>query len=353
LAEIPEQSYIEALLLDLEQDLPLVWGRRVDHIFIGGGTPSLLSATGVETLLAGIRARVNLSAMAEITLEANPGASDQSRFREYRAAGVNRLSIGVQSFNDQSLRSLGRIHNAAAAHHAIDAAKRAGFDNFNLDVMFALPEQTLEQAIFDVQQAIAHQPTHISYYQLTLEPNTRFHAFPPPLPDEDSAFDMFLKAQQCLFDAGYQQYEVSAYAQSGRESRHNLNYWHFGDYLGIGAGAHGKITDFATQRISRIAKLRQPQRYMAALDTQTRYQSQRELSVDELPLEFMMNALRLNAGFEIAEFSQRTGLSFNTIETLVVRCMDRGWLHMDIARQRLWPSELGRRFLNDVLHSFC
>jgi len=351
--EIPEQPYIEALLLDLEQDLPLVWGRRVNSVFIGGGTPSLMSGAGVDSLLAGLRARLSLAANAEITLEANPGTVEQARFRDYRNAGVNRLSLGVQSFNGHSLQRLGRIHDAASAHQAIETAKSAGFDNFNVDLMFALPGQSLDDALADVRQALQHQPTHLSYYQLTLEPNTRFYAFPPQLPDEDSAIDMQDQAQALMLAADYRQYEVSAYAKPGRESRHNLNYWQFGDYLGIGAGAHGKITDVAAQRITRIAKQRQPQRYMEARDTAARYQSLRHLTAEELPLEFMMNALRLNAGFAIEQYSQRTGLAFADIAEVINQCQQRGWLQLDAARDWLRITSHGQRFLNDVLQRFC
>jgi len=351
--DIPEQAYIDALLIDLEQDLPLLWGRRVNTVFIGGGTPSLLSAQGLDRLLAGIRARLTLSPHAEVTLEANPGTVEQARFRDYRAAGVNRLSIGIQSYNNGSLQRLGRIHDAAAALRAYESAREAGFDNVNLDLMFALPEQSLDDALDDVQQAIRQAPAHISYYQLTLEPNTRFYAFPPSLPDDDAAFEMQMRAQGMLSDAGYHQYEVSAYALAGQESRHNLNYWQFGDYLGIGAGAHGKISDFSAQRVTRIAKQRQPQRYMAAGDTQSRYQSFRHLGRQDLALEFLMNALRLNQGFAIDLFVQRTGLAFAQIHDGVSECLRRGWLEQVDDNEILRASALGRQYLNNVLQQFC
>jgi len=350
--EIPENAYIDALLLDLEQDLPLVWGRRVSTVFIGGGTPSLLSGQAVDRLLAGLRARLALAPGAEITLEANPGTVEQSRFRDFRAAGVNRLSLGVQSFCDRSLQQLGRIHDAASAQQAVASARQAGFDNINLDIMFALPEQSLQEAEQDVRLALAQQVEHLSYYQLTLEPNTRFYAFPPSLPDEDVSFAIQRQGQSLLEQAGYQQYEISAYARPGFDSRHNVNYWRFGDYLGIGAGAHAKITDFSSQRIVRIAKQRQPQRYMAANDIASRYQSRRELSEEELPLEFMMNALRLKGGFPLHLFSQRTGLDVARIEPQLNVCRQRGWLEYEAESDILRSSERGWGFLNEVLQVF-
>ena len=350
--QIPESDYIDALLLDLEQDLPLIWGRRIDSVFIGGGTPSLMSAAALDNLLSALRARLNLTSTVEITLEANPGAAEQARFRDYRAAGVNRLSIGVQSFNDRSLTALGRVHDAAAALQAVDSARRAGFENVNLDLMFALPEQTPQQALADLRQAISLAPTHLSYYQLTLEPNTRFYAFPPPLPDDDSAFDMQEQGQHELAAAGYQQYEISAFAQAGRECRHNLNYWRFGDYLGIGAGAHGKITLAEQQTITRYAKQRQPQRYLAARDTSNRYQSQRRLRVDELPLEFMLNALRLHEGFSETLYVQRTGLPFSSIKEALAQALQAEWVTHDAALGQWRTTVRGRQYLNDVLQLF-
>lgn len=259
---LPEGAYVDALLRDLEQDLPRVWGRRVVSVFIGGGTPSLFSAEAIDSLLSGLRARLAINANAEITLEANPGTAEQARFSEYRAAGVNRLSIGVQSFDDDLLQGLGRIHGRREAIAAAEMAHAAGFDNFNLDLMFALPQQTPAQASEDVATAISLEPTHISYYQLTLEPNTLFHVQPPVLPDEELAWQIQQAGQYQLAQAAYGQYEVSAYAKPERQCSHNLNYWQFGDYLGLGAGAHSKISDAAQQSITRLAKQRHPQAYL-------------------------------------------------------------------------------------------
>ena len=273
--ELPEMEYVDAMLKDLEQDLPRIWGRRVMSVFIGGGTPSLLSPEAMDRLLSGLRARLVINADAEITLEANPGTAEQEKFREYRALGINRLSIGVQSFHDDALQKLGRIHGRNEAIRAAEMAHAAGFDNFNLDLMFALPNQTPKQAAEDVATAIDLEPAHISYYQLTLEPNTLFYAQPPVLPDNDIAWQMQQAGQQQLGEANYGQYEVSAYAQPKRQCAHNLNYWQFGDYLGIGAGAHGKITDASQQNITRLAKCRHPQDFMTTAGTTKSIQSER------------------------------------------------------------------------------
>lgn len=349
--DFPETAYIQSLMLDLEQDLPLIWGRSVSTVFIGGGTPSLMSAAGLDTLLSGLRARLTLGANAEITLEANPGTVEQARFQDYRSAGVNRLSIGVQSFNDNSLAALGRIHDAKTAHQAVQAARTAGFDNINLDLMFALPGQSLDSAKADVEQALSHQPQHLSYYQLTLEPNTAFYAEPPELPDEDLAMEIQEAGITLIQAAGLRQYEISAYAQPGLESRHNSNYWRFADYLGIGAGAHAKITDFQQQKIVRYAKQRHPRQYMQAMDSAARYQSVRTLQADELPLEFMMNALRLNQGFVLQEFVDRTGLSAELLEKPLSQCIELGLLRFEHG-ERVCTTDLGRRYLNDVLQRF-
>lgn len=291
---LPEAAYIDALLRDLEQDLPRIWGRRVMSVFIGGGTPSLFSPEALDRLLSGLRARLAINADSEITLEANPGTAEQEKFTEYRALGINRLSIGVQSFHDDALQRLGRIHGRDEAIRAAEMAHAAGFDNFNLDLMFALPQQTARQAAEDVATAIALEATHISYYQLTLEPNTLFHAQPPILPDNDLAWQMQQAGQEQLATADYEQYEVSAYAQTKRQCAHNLNYWQFGDYLGLGAGAHGKITDAAQQNITRLSKHRHPQKFMQTAGTAQSIQSERILTRKDVGLEFMMNALRLN-----------------------------------------------------------
>ncbi len=303
---LPEDAYIQALLKDLDSELPHVWGRTVQSIFMGGGTPSLISPTAMEQLLSGIRARLPLKPGAEITLEANPGSAEQQRFTGYRQAGINRLSIGIQSFNDQQLKNLGRVHNAAEGNRAAQAARDAGFDNFNLDLMFGLPEQTESQALEDLQQAISLQPAHLSWYQLTLEPNTLFHASPPILPDEDTKSAMQQAGQSQLAAHGYTQYEVSAYAQAGRSCYHNLNYWGFGDYIGIGAGAHGKITDGGTGHHPADAGKNATRRRTLTLPAQRPVSNgQRTLTPDEAVFEFALNSLRLKQGFSLVEFESQ------------------------------------------------
>ncbi|MDT8384454.1 MAG: radical SAM family heme chaperone HemW [Gammaproteobacteria bacterium] len=348
--ELPELAYVEALLRDLEQDLPRIWGRRIISVFIGGGTPSLFSPEALDRLLSGLRARLVINADAEITLEANPGTAEQQKFRDYRALGINRLSIGVQSFHNDALQRLGRIHGRDEAIRAAEMAHAAGFDNFNLDLMFALPSQTAAQAAEDVTTAIDLEPTHISYYQLTLEPNTLFHAQPPVLPDNDLAWQMQQAGQEQLATADYAQYEVSAYARPQRQCAHNLNYWQFGDYLGIGAGAHAKITDAAQQNITRLAKLRHPQRFMDTAGTPKGIHSERVLSRNEVGLEFMMNALRLNAGFETALFAAHTGQPLLLLEPALRTAEETGLIERDLKQIR--PTEKGRRFLDDVLTLF-
>jgi putative oxygen-independent coproporphyrinogen III oxidase len=347
---VPEAAYVEALLRDLEQDLPRIWGRRVVSVFIGGGTPSLFSPEALDQLLCGLRARLSIQVDAEITLEANPGTAEQEKFKEYRALGINRLSIGVQSFHDDALQRLGRIHGRGEAIRAAEMAHAAGFDNFNLDLMFALPQQTAAQAAEDVATAIALEPTHISYYQLTLEPNTLFHAQPPTLPDNDLAWQMQQAGQQQLGEAGYGQYEVSAYAKQNRRCAHNLNYWQFGDYLGLGAGAHGKISDAAQQNITRLAKQRQPQAFMETAGTVQGIQSERVLTRKDVGLEFMMNALRLNDGFETALFTEHTGQQLELIHSPLCAAEEAGLLAR--SPQHIRPTEKGRRFLDDLLTLF-
>ncbi len=309
-----EPAYIDALIHDLEQDLPLIWGRRVSTVFFGGGTPSLLSVEGMNTLMTQLRARLNMIPGAEITLEANPGTAEQGKFAGFREAGINRLSIGVQSFQDNYLSALGRIHGGAEATAALRMARNAGFENVNLDLMFGLPGQGQLDALRDVQTAIDLAPEHISFYQLTLEPNTYFHSHPPLLPDDDLVADIQLAGLQLLADAGYAQYEVSATAKSGFECAHNTNYWTFGDYLGIGAGAHAKITDMAAGVVRRYAKQRQPKAYVNSISIERRISDQRDLSAEDLRIEFLMNALRLKQGFAVAMFEQRTGLSTQGLE---------------------------------------
>jgi putative oxygen-independent coproporphyrinogen III oxidase len=348
--ELPETEYVDALLRDLEQDLPRVWGRRVISLFIGGGTPSLFSPEALDRLLSGLRARLPLNADAEITLEANPGTAEQQRFREYRALGINRLSIGVQSFDDDALQRVGRIHGRSEAIRAAEMAHAAGFDNFNLDLMFALPQQTPKQASEDVATAIDLEPTHISYYQLTLEPNTLFHAQPPVLPDNDLAWQIQQAGQQQLAQADFVQYEVSAYARPQRQCAHNLNYWQFGDYLGLGAGAHGKLTDAAQQNITRLAKCRHPQEFLQTAGSPQCIQSERILSRKEVGLEFVMNALRLNQGFETSLFTTHTGQQIELIDASLRAAEEAGLLER--SAQRIHASEKGRRFLDDLLTLF-
>ncbi|WP_455199153.1 radical SAM family heme chaperone HemW [Kaarinaea lacus] len=348
--ELPEAAYVEALIRDLEQDLPKIWGRSIISIFIGGGTPSLFTAEAIDRLLSELRARLSINPDAEITLEANPGTAEQSRFVEYRDAGINRLSIGVQSFNDDQLQALGRIHDKREAIRAAEMAHDAGLENFNLDLMFALPGQTISQAKQDVATAIDLEPTHISYYQLTLEPNTLFYARPPRLPDSDLAWEIQTTGQSLLADAGYRQYEVSAYARSKHQCRHNLNYWQFGDYLGLGAGAHAKITDAQQQTITRFAKTRHPQGYIDTAGTAKGIQSERTIGRQEVGLEFMMNALRLNDGFETNLFIEHAGLPITQVEPTLKMAEESGLIEW--TSTRIEPTEKGRRFLDDLLGLF-
>ncbi len=347
---LPERAYVDALLADLEQDLPRVWGRRMESVFIGGGTPSLLSPEALDRLLSGLRARLPLRPDLEITLEANPGTVEQGRFAEFRAVGVNRLSIGVQSFNDEHLQKLGRIHDRYAAFAAAEAAHAAGLDNFNLDLMFGLPGQTVAQALADIANAIALQPAHVSYYQLTIEPNTLFHQSPPTLPDEDTGDAIQERAQAELARQGYERYEVSAYAHENRRCRHNLNYWEFGDYLGIGAGAHGKLTDPAAGQIHRLWKLKHPQDYLARAGTPEGIGGDAPIQEVDFPVEFLMNALRLVEGVPATLFEERTGLLLATLEPALNRAKARGLLETDL--DRLQPTATGLRFLNDLLQEF-
>ncbi|WP_455380909.1 radical SAM family heme chaperone HemW [Acidihalobacter prosperus] len=347
---LPEREYVEALIADLESELPRVWGRRIESVFIGGGTPSLFSSSAMENLLDGLRARLPLRPDLEITLEANPGTLDKMRFADYRQMGINRLSIGAQSFDDASLHRLGRIHSASEAQQAAEVAHSSGFDNFNLDLMYGLPEQDLSMAQRDIKIALSLMPTHISYYQLTIEPNTYFHHAPPALPEQDLIIDIQNRAQQLLADAGFQQYEVSAYASPGHQCRHNLNYWKFGDYLGIGAGAHGKLTDPGSGTITRRWKLRQPKQYMSAAYSGDATGGSAQAPPRELIFEFMLNALRLRDGFELSLFERRTGLSrthlANTLDLAVEReLIERNGEHVK-------PSSLGWNYLNDLISLF-
>lgn len=348
--DLAESAYIDGLIADLEQELPRIWGRPVSSIFMGGGTPSLFSAASIDRLLSALRARLMLTPNIEITLEANPGTVEQQRFAEFRAAGINRLSIGVQSFQDTQLHLLGRIHDGKEAIKAVETAHAVGFDNFNLDLMFALPGQNRQAAQEDLRTAISLAPTHLSYYQLTLEPNTLFYAQPPTVPDEDLAWAMQCEGQTQLAGAGYTQYEISAYAQATRECRHNRNYWQFGDYLGIGAGAHDKISDMAQQAISRSWKVKHPDNYLRTAATTQRIAGTRQLEPEDTVLEFMLNALRLTNGFSSTLFQQHTGLPLSYISTTLQQAMERGWLNWQ--GDNIIPSEQGLRFHNDLVAMF-
>jgi putative oxygen-independent coproporphyrinogen III oxidase len=346
IGNLPEQDYIATLIKDLEQDLPLVWGRRLSAIFIGGGTPSLFSPNVLEQLLQQIHARLPFSNI-EITLEANPGTVEQQRFEQFYQIGINRLSLGIQSFQDDKLKQLGRIHNGAEAQKAIQAAKLAGFTNFNLDLMHGLPNQNLADALFDLTTAISFSPTHLSWYQLTLEPHTQFYNQPPVLPNEDDIWNIQEQGQQYLADQNYLQYEVSAYSKPGFQCDHNRNYWEFGDYLGIGAGAHSKITDFTQQTITRFWKVKHPKQY---LTTQSFIAEKKVVSEQELPFEFMLNALRLNEKIPIKLFERRTGLKLMAIHQSLQQAKQNNLLDWDDTT--IYTTELGKRYLNDLISIF-
>jgi len=344
---IPEDAYITALIADLELDLPSVWGRTIDTVFIGGGTPSLFSPEGLERLLSDVRARVPLKPDAEITLEANPGTVDQARFKGFMDAGINRLSIGIQSFQPDLLQAIGRIHNDSEAIIAVEAAHHAGFDNLNLDLMFGLPGQSAKQALSDLHTATALEPAHISWYELTIEPNTWFHRHPPQRATDDTLWDIQQSGRTLLGTRGFERYEVSAYARNGQQCQHNLNYWQFGDYLGIGAGAHAKISDAATQGITRTSKARHPQTYLETAHTRQRISTTSRLAVDDAVLEFAMNALRLDAGFSPATYTAATGLPYAMIETTVNNGVADGLLSTDDDVIKATPR--GQRYLNELL----
>ncbi|WP_222428751.1 radical SAM family heme chaperone HemW [Denitratisoma sp. DHT3] len=344
---IPEDDYVAALIADLESALPQIWNRPVHSVFIGGGTPSLLSVAAIDTLLAALRARLPLAPGAEITLEANPGTVEAGKFAGFRDAGVTRVSLGIQSFDDAKLAALGRIHSGNEARRAIDLAL-AHFERVNLDLMYALPEQTLEEARHDLETAVAFGTGHLSAYHLTLEPNTAFHHSPPPLPDEDLAADMQEMVEEALVGAGFEHYETSAYARPGQRCAHNLNYWNFGDYLGIGAGAHGKLS--SAFNIVRETRRRHPREYLEAAQRGDFVQERREVSRTELPFEFLMNALRLSDGFAPALFAERTGLPLAVIEAPLRAAQAEGLLHL--ATDRIRPTAMGRRYLNTLLQRF-
>jgi putative oxygen-independent coproporphyrinogen III oxidase len=345
-AQLPQMRYVDALLEDLDHDLQYVQQRPLTSVFFGGGTPSLFSPDAISRIISAVIRRFATSSL-EITLEANPGTIEHGRFAEYRAAGIDRVSLGAQSFSDEHLQALGRIHGAGEIGRAVDELLRAGIDNFNLDLMYGLPHQTIEQAEQDVATAVALQPAHISYYELTLEPGTAFYHRPPTLPDPDTAWEMQVRGQTLLAHQGYAQYEVSAYARTGRQCAHNLNYWQFGDYLGIGAGAHGKYTDALGKNIFRTQRQRFPTQYLGAGPAQ-RVVENRKIAAADLSFEFFLNALRLSAGFSRRQFETRTGQSFESIQDLLLEAQQRDWLRTDSAHDQWMPTEKGMRFLNDL-----
>jgi putative oxygen-independent coproporphyrinogen III oxidase len=340
---VPEQRYIDAVIADLEAALPLIWGRTVHSIFIGGGTPSLFSPQSIDRLLADIRARLRLEANCEITMEANPGTFEKDRFKAFRSAGVTRLSIGVQSFNDEHLKALGRVHDRAQALAAVEEAAQS-FDTFNLDIMYALPGQTMEQLETDVKLALQFTPPHISIYHLTIEPNTYFAKFPPQIPEDDTAYAMLDHITELTGVAGLERYEVSAYAQPAHRCFHNLNYWQFGDYLGIGAGAHSKLS-FA-HRVVRQVRFRDPTRYMQQALAGNALAQDEEVARADLPFEYMLNALRLRNGFGLRDFTERTGLAITAIEAGLQEAERKGLIERDFARVR--PTVRGFDFLSDL-----
>jgi len=347
----PDTAYIDALIADFDREHVLFAGRPIATVFFGGGTPSLFPPEEIARLLSALRERSEFAADAEITLEANPGTIERGRFSGYRDAGVNRVSLGAQTFSAPALQALGRIHGPEDTLRAVDELRSAGLDNFNLDLMYALPGQSVAAAIADIETACALRPRHISHYQLTLEPGTVFHSHPPPLPDEDLAWAMQTRCQERLAAAGYRQYEVSAYAENGFPCRHNLNYWLFGDYVGIGAGAHGKITLAGPQRVLRTSKPKQPRDYrQGLLDPKPLLGSRVEIACADLPFEFMLGALRLNAGFTTQQYEARTGLPLGALGPMLAEAEQRSLLERCAAGWR--PTELGRRFLNDLQAGF-
>jgi putative oxygen-independent coproporphyrinogen III oxidase len=343
----PEQEYLDAVRLDLEQSLPLIWGRKIHTVFIGGGTPSLMSAAGLDRLLSDVRTLLPLEIDAEITMEANPGTFEAEKFKSYRASGVNRLSIGIQSFNADHLKSLGRIHDDGEARRAVEIAQ-ANFDNFNLDLMYALPSQTLDEARRDLETALSFAPPHLSLYHLTMEPNTVFAKYPPALPDDDASADMQDMIAGTMAAAGFEHYEVSAYARPGRRGRHNVNYWEFGDYLGIGAGAHSKIS--FPHRVLRQARFKQPESFINAARSGNPVQEEHEIPRADMGFEFMLNTLRLTEGFSPNLFGERTGMGINAIDAMLDAAEAKGLLYRD--HKIIRPTELGQRFLNDLQQMF-
>lgn len=344
---IPEQQYVAALLADLQADLNLLDAPRpINSLFMGGGTPSLFSPEALNALLTGVKQRVELSPDCEITLEANPGTFESAKFKAFRELGINRLSIGIQSFNDRHLKKLGRVHNAEEAVKAVEIARLAGFENLNLDLMFGLPEQTEAEALADIHTAVSLKPSHLSFYQLTLEPNTYFYKFPPQLPEDESIFALQQACQRVLAESGYRQYEISAYAAAGYQCRHNRNYWQFGDYLGIGAGAHGKISRNLPKDIIRTAKPKSPEQYLKDPTSASR----RPIGLAQLPLEFAMNHLRLKSGFNLRGYADSTGLPADSLQPALDECIARGLLAEH--RQQIYCSERGWDFLDEILEKF-
>jgi len=346
--QLPEERYVDALLADLELDLPRVWGRPVHTLFLGGGTPSLFSAKAIDRLLSGLRARLPFAPDAEITMEANPGAVEHDRFEAYRAAGINRVSLGIQSFNKDQLRILGRIHSPDDARGAIHALKRAGFSRFNLDIMWALPGQSPAEALADLEEALSFEPEHLSYYQLTLEPNTVFAAHPPPLPDEDSVIVMQDAAALRLEKAGFSNYEISAWCQPGAASRHNLNYWRFGDYLGIGAGAHGKLTLPAEESVRRTRRKSHPRPYLKGLDDGRFIAEDWAITEGHLAFEYFLNHTRLAEPIDLRDFEHRTGLAAETLRSPIDRALELGLLKRVASPHLLARTDRGRNYLNDL-----
>ena len=349
----PPGEYIDALIRDFDAELPAIAHRTIESVFFGGGTPSLFHPVDFARLLEAFKARIGFAGDAEITLEANPATVERGRFAGYRDAGINRVSLGAQSFSPRALERLGRIHRVEDTKRAAAELHAAGLGNFNLDLMYALPEQALDEAVADIREALILEPAHVSHYQLTLEPGTVFHARPPPLPDDDAAFAMQVECQRLLAESGFEQYEVSAYARRGARCRHNLNYWSFGDYVGVGAGAHGKISLGVPERVLRTEKPKQPREYLERLGevrgTQT-VGERRWVARADLPFEFMLNALRLNQGFASADFEMRTGLTMATAEPALRAALGRGLVRTTPCGWR--PTELGSRFLNDLQASF-
>lgn len=347
---LPAEQYIQALIADLEQDLHMVWGRPVGSIYFGGGTPSLFTANQIAGFLSAVRARLDLRPDVEITLEANPGTIEHDSFSAYADAGINRVSLGVQSFDDELLKRIGRIHGRCEIEQSLKSLHSAGISNFNIDLMFALPGQTPAQSRSDIELAVNARPAHVSFYQLTIEPNTAFAAQPPQLPVDDVAWDMQQAGLELLQAAAFEQYEISAFAKAGMHSRHNMNYWRYGDFLAIGAGAHGKITLAAEKQIVRFAKHRQPKRYLKGLESGDWRAAKWLLSTEDLVFEFFLNQLRLKNGVYVDDFTARTGLSWRVVESRVQQAVDQGLL--ELAQKRLRPTGLGWKFVNDIQQLF-